>query len=356
MPDSTDFIDINKFIQSNLSAYKQSHNQNVGLRIKSELSILDYVPQAGFTLKRIGNRGLYTTVEHDSMRIDPVKNCYYFNSQADSDSIIGFVAKYIFNGDMKAAIKELSSHLDSDHSVNYQRQISPVSSPDINKDEIPFVLPLADANMRRVYAYLIKSRYIDPAIVQYFTDQKMLYQDTHGNCVFVSYNSDNSPVFACYRGTNTHIRFLGDVKGADYNHGFYIDHGSKELIVTESVIDAMSIMSILKAKGKDFKQYNYLQLAGTQKSESLFYHLNHNNSINHVLLCLDNDSAGRISSISIRDALKKDFKLTAYSMHFPDHKDWNETLVKCINLGRSPADLPLFDKKSSKIHKRNIER
>ena len=41
------------------------------------------------------------------------------------------------------------------------------------------------------------------------------------------------------------------------------------MIVTESVIDAMSIMSILKGQGKDYKQYDYLPLSGTDKHESL---------------------------------------------------------------------------------------
>mgnify|MGYP000022466764 FL=1 len=74
--------------------------------------------------------------------------------------------------------------------------------------------------MRRVYAYLTKSRYIAPEIVQDFVDRKMLYQDVNGNCVFVAYDSEGKPNFASLRGTLSDVRFLGDLKGCDYKKGF----------------------------------------------------------------------------------------------------------------------------------------
>lgn len=79
----------------------------------------------------------------------------------------------------------------------------------------------------------------------------------------------NSLFLLANRGTNTEKRFVADVENSDYEHGFYINNGSEKLIVTESVIDAMSIMSILKAKGIDYKSYDYLPLAGAAKFESL---------------------------------------------------------------------------------------
>ena len=41
------------------------------------------------------------------------------------------------------------------------------------------------------------------------------------------------------------------------------------MIVTESVIDAMSVMTILQAQGKDWKAYDYLPLGGTGKYEPI---------------------------------------------------------------------------------------
>ena len=88
--------------------------------------------------------------------------------------------------------------------------------------------------MRKVFAYLTKSRFINQEIVQDFVTQHMLYQDLKGNCVFVSYDND-IPVFGCLRGTNTYKRFLGDLPGCNYQKGFFINGKGSELIVTESV-------------------------------------------------------------------------------------------------------------------------
>ena len=51
--------------------------------------------------------------------------------------------------------------------------------------------------MRKVFAYLTKSRFINQEIVQDFVTQHMLYQDLKGNCVFVSYDNDIPVLDVC---------------------------------------------------------------------------------------------------------------------------------------------------------------
>ena len=292
LPEQLTFETMQKFINTHIDEYMNINYTVLGERIKNEVSILDYVPLAGFTLKKIGNHGLYTTVEHDSLIIDPYKNCYWFNSRGDADSVIGFVTKYIYNGDAKMAIKELSEKLNnSDFSFNIA--ITPEASVEKPKE---LILPPKNSDMRKVFAYLTKSRFINQEIVQDFVTQHMLYQDLKGNCVFVSYDND-IPVFGCLRGTNTYKRFLGDLPGCNYQKGFFINGKGSELIVTESVIDAMSIMSILKEKGLDYKNYSFLSLSGVDKNNALKFHLDHNKKFQSVLLALDNDSAGKKISI-----------------------------------------------------------
>lgn len=361
LPDVHSFDAINTFIQQNFSNYTAEHNRRVGERIKSEISILDYVPIAGLTLKPIGGQGLYTTVEHDSMRIDPRKNCYYFNSRADADSVIGFVAKYIYDGDFSAAIKDLTARLDNqEFPVSSSTVINQRLHSDATKE---LQLPLPGNNMRRVFAYLTKTRYIDPDIVQHFVDNKMLYQDTYGNCVFLSYENDR-PVFSNLHGTNTYRRFVGDVKGCDYLRGFFIDNQSNNLIVTESIIDAMSIMTILKKKDIDFCKYDYLQLSGNTKLNSLYYHIE-NQSISNILLSLDNDNGGRSATNKIIVGLQTEYQNVTFSIHIPAAKDWNQELIDYINRGKSPADIDFFaphtdgrlqPQKTSLTNKKLIER
>ena len=168
----------------------------------------------------------------------------------------------------------------------------------------------------------------------------MLYQDQMGNCVFVSYNKDKQPVFACKRGTSTEKRFVADVKNSDYEQGFYINNGSEKLIVTESVIDAMSIMSILKAKGIDYKSYDYLPLAGAAKFESLMNHL-HDDVTKEVNLALDNDKGGIENAQTIKELIAKEGIDLDEHDWIPDYKDWNEELKEAFKHGRSFADIKL---------------
>ena len=67
--------------------------------------------------------------------------------------------------------------------------------------------------------------------MQEMVNRRQLYQDTHGNCVFLSYESgeDGKAVFACRRGTNTFKPFYGDVEGCDYSKCFYFDNQAEKL-------------------------------------------------------------------------------------------------------------------------------
>lgn len=344
LPQEPSFENLKIFIADHIDQYMKLRYTMLGERIKKEVSILDYVRQAGFTLKRVGNQGLYTTMEHDSLIIDPHRNCYWFNSVGDADSVIGFVAKYIFDGDVKAAIDELASRLnDSD----YQPTVRAKPGNTMEKERKELVLPKKNHDMRRVFAYLTKTRLIDPDIVQEFVIRDMLYQDIRGNCVFVAAGRDGNPVFVSLRGTNTHKRFIGDAEGSDYQQGFFIDNKSDSLIVTESVIDSMSIMAILKHKKIDYHKYNYLPLSGVDKFLALYYQLDYRN-IRKVLLAFDNDAAGhkmaRVIAAKLED--RPDLQV---SIHIPEAKDWNQEIIDSFKAARPLSDINFFRKRQSDV-------
>ena len=72
-----------------------------------------------------------------------------------------------------------------------------------------FVLPPKNLEMRRVFAYLIKNRYIDRDVVSFFAKQKLLYESCelsadktkeYHNAVFVGYDENGVPCHAHKRG------------------------------------------------------------------------------------------------------------------------------------------------------------
>ena len=60
---------------------------NVYQIIKEQIRIIDYAPRLGFTVKRKGK--YYSLKEHDSVIIDPEKNCFWRNSVPTIGTAIG---------------------------------------------------------------------------------------------------------------------------------------------------------------------------------------------------------------------------------------------------------------------------
>lgn len=283
-----------------------------------KISITEYARQMGFTPVKIGS--YYTLKEHDSVRIDPRKNIFFRNSTGDRGTVIDFVMA--FKGvSCGEAIKLLCDEIELPKVYKEQNSV-----PQKKKE---LILPAKARNMKNVFAYLVKTRCINQKIVQEMVDRDMLYQDERNNCVFVSRNENGKSVFATVRGTNTDKKWVGDLSGCDYSHSFFIDNCSRNLIVTESVIDAMSMMDIKEQKGENHQEYNYLSVSGLGKSrEALGYHLG-KTLYDIVFLAFDNDDKGREIAKEMKKHIESINQDISVSMLIPEAaKDWNEELQK----------------------------
>lgn len=293
------------------------------------ISIVDYAEEIGFHPYKIGH--YYSLKEHDSVRIDPDKNIFVQNSTGAGGSVIDFAMT--FQGmDLKRAIRTLGGKTAAG---SVQERKDP--DPETRKEKIgDLKLPEKDSTMKNIFAYLIKTRGIDQTIVQEMVQRKALYQDIHKNCVFVSRDDSGKPVFACIRGTNTYKKFVADAFGCDYSYGLFLPNGGDRLIVTESAIDAMSVMNLLEIGGTDHKAYDYLALSGCGKTEVIETHLrNHDYRI--VDLCLDNDEAGRRAAKALSVRIKEISKAAVYTELPGNEKDYNDVLkqVKSANITKA---------------------
>ena len=296
------------------------------------ISIVDYAEEIGFHPYKVGH--YYSLKEHDSVRIDPDKNIFVQNSTGSGGSVIDFAMT--FQGmDLKHAIRTLGGRTSSGH-----EKTGP--EPGARKEKIvDLKLPEKDGTMRNIFAYLIKTRGIDQAIVQEMVQRKALYQDIHKNCVFVSRDDNGKPVFASIRGTNTYKKFVADAFGCDYSYGLFLPNGGNRLIVTESAIDAMSVMNLLELGGTDHKAYDYLALSGCGKTEVIETHLlNHDYRI--VDLCLDNDEAGKRAANALAVRIKEVSKAAVYTELPVNEKDYNDVLkqVKSADITKTKGLQP----------------
>lgn len=295
-------------------------------RIREEVSILDYAKSIGFTPVRKGR--YYSLKEHDSIMIDVDRNVYWQNSVPGSGRCIGEQGSVIdfamrFNHmTCYEAIKEFEQIISGYYEVRKTKGQN-------NKQQSPgeLILPERDINMRKVFAYLTKTRCIAQSIVQDMVNRKILYQDKNGNCVFVGYDIEdkNKIIFATKRGTNTKKPFYGDVKGCNYDKCLYIDNDSDILCVTEAVIDAMSIMTMTV---NDDTKFDYLVLAGIGKWKCIDIYLK-TGKFRKVIIAVDNDKAGIEIAEIIWNFMEQHYSSIEKSKVLPplkQGKDWNKVL------------------------------
>lgn len=313
--------------KNEMDARQKEINTQIIREIESKIKIVDVASQMGYTLKREGWH--YTIKEHDSVRIDVDRNLFIRYSNGHRGSVIDFISE--FNNQPKnEVISELASKINLDY--NFQASHS-IQRKEKNQEEVPVLtLPEKGQNMKNIFAYLTQSRYLDSEIVQEMVEKKQLYQDQNRNCVFVSYKNQQ-PVFASLCGTNTFLKFKGDVKGCDYSQGWFVDYSSNYLYVTESPIDAMSKMSLMRMSNKNYHFFDQLSLSGVTKTEAVFEHLKEK-KYKEIWVGVDADKAGADCYQEIKDKIKKEFpnvKVVRDETKFT--KDWNDELKYLFSKG-----------------------
>ena len=126
----------------------------------------------------------------------------------------------------------------------------------------PFVLPPANSNMRRVYAYLVKQRNIDRSVVAHFAREKLLYEDAdYHNAVFVGTDEDGVPRHAHKRSANSFGKaFRLNVEGCDPRHSFHHIGTDRSLYVFEAPIDMLSYITL---HPEGWQSHSYVACCGT---------------------------------------------------------------------------------------------
>ena len=154
----------------------------------------DLLISLGYQVKRIGR--YYTTQEMDSIRIKDRRTWFRYSEGVGGDAIT-FLQRF-YNKSFPEAVEYLLTW------HGRARDSPPVSTPQQTKEKeekVPFTLPPANVDHRRVFAYLRK-RGIAPQVIRGFVEAGLLYEDAqHHNCVFVGRDQSGAPVFANQRGT-----------------------------------------------------------------------------------------------------------------------------------------------------------
>lgn len=272
----------------------------------------------GVELKRCGSEMLW----EDGGRVTIRGNLWYSQYEQVGGNAVQFVQKF-YNKSYTDAIQML-----------LDEKIEPLRVERREHQEKHFELPKPNKDMRQVFAYLLKARFIDREVIKHFAHEKLLYEsEEHHNCVFVGVDKEGNPRHAHKRGTYTlGESFKGNVDDCDSRYSFHYTGASNRIYVFEAPIDMLSYITLHK---DNWQEHSYVSLCSVA-DHALVQMLKDNPQINKIYLCLDNDSAGIESEWRIRQHLNE-LGYGDVSFVRPKYKDWNEILKAQNGIEPLPA-------------------
>ena len=319
------------------------------------IDLLDYVTQGGYSFFQSAANE-YRLKEHDSLVIS--NNKWKWFSQDIGGDTLDFVTKYEGKG-FKEAMEILLGEKGKEKVKEYDSKSKEQEVKEITK------LPEKADNYRRLFAYLNKTRKIDPTIIQDMINDGKLYQENqYNNCVFIGKNKDEDVKYCLKVGTNTYKKYKGEIKGSNKAYGIElcVAQESEKVYIYESIIDAMSHATMIKIQGGNYKEHNRISL-GCVADMKLEQFLKDHPNIKVIVSCLDNDKAGIEATEKIKDKYTKE----GYQIKriLPINKDFNDDLVAAFEKHEkktmSEVDKDIKEKKESYIpaesrYKRAMER
>ena len=186
-----------------------------------------------------------------------------------------------------------------------------------------FVLPEPHSDMHRVYAYLIKQRFIAPEIITHFAKAHTLYEDAKfHNAVFVGLDENGTPRQASKRSTITFGQaFKMTVEGSDTRYSFSHFGTSGRLFIFEAPIDMLSFLTLYP---DNWQQHSYIAANGVYE-KAVLQALETHPDLQEIVICTDNDEGGIDAAYRFRDVLRE-HGYENVKRFAPPLKDWNEVL------------------------------
>ena len=285
--------------------------------LANSVDLEEFLRMRGEKLERVGreHKLIYcdSSGRHDSITLRG--STWFDHKNQIGGGAIKFMQEF-YGMDFQTAVQELLGQ-----TVTPLSHSPPKVSAKEEKKE--FRLPEANTNMHRVYAYLIKQRFISPDIISHFAKQHTLYEDKeHHNAVFVGVDENGVPRQASKRSTNSYGNsFRITCQGSDTRYSFAHFGESKRLYVFEAPIDMMSFLTLYP---NDWQKHSCIAMNGVYENAVLAALKNHSN-LSEVILCVDNDEGGIEAVDRLRDILREN-GYENVRRFAPKFKDWNEDL------------------------------
>ncbi len=280
--------------------------------------LVSYLGGCGGHVKRVGSTYQYIYTDgsgtHDSVTIHGGK--WYDHKNQRGGYAVKFLQEFLGFSFQDSVIELLGGHCSAQTQNRvYREPPKPVIKP--------FELPEPNSDMRRVFAYLTKQRFISPDIISHFAHEHKIYEDgKYHNAVFVGMDENGTPKQASVRSTLSFGKtFRITVASSDTKYSFSHFGNDEKLFVFEAPIDMLSFITLYQ---KDWQQHSYIAMNGVYES-AVLKALESHSDLRSVYLCTDNDEGGIEAAERLRDILVEKGYTDIYRIS-PKQKDWNEVL------------------------------
>lgn len=323
-------------------------------RLRRELRnvpILSVCEELGISYRKNGNSSrTFCLEDHDSCVIWPDRNTFKRFSTGDSGDAVAFLMTFgeeftgnrYFNS-LVYSMRWIQEHL-ADEKIEIKEMFQNISGK-----KRKLVLPERSSDNLKAVSYLRDQRGICEEVILRWIRDGNLYEGVHKgrsrktgrpyelhNCVFIAKDENGTPYQGMQRSTLSAPGSGGkwDLEGNDYSRAFCFGDpsSSRSIVVTEAVIDAMSLQTIYRGNPY-YEESCYVSLNGAQKYDGLISLVKNSRNIDDVTLCLDRDEAGEKASKEIAELIRGiEDRHARVDLHFPPtHKDWNEELTAGYN-------------------------
>ena len=298
-------------------------------QLANSVNLAEYLRVRGEKLERVGREHKLIYYDgsgrHDSITIHGSK--WFDHKNQVGGGAIMFMQEF-YDMDFQTAVQELLGQ-----TVTPLSNIPPKADTQEPKPR-EFKLPEPNSDMHRVYAYLIKQRFIAPEVITHFAKQHTLYEDKeHHNAVFVGIDENGVPRQASKRSTNSYGNsFRITCQGSDTRYSFAHFGENERLYVFEAPIDMLSFLTLYP---KDWQKHSCIAMNGVYENAVLTALKSHSN-LSEIVLCVDNDEGGIEAVDRLRDILHENGYPNVKRLA-PEFKDWNECLKSQNGVEPLPA-------------------
>ncbi len=291
--------------------------------------LVSFLQSHGEQVKKVGSTYKYFYTDgsgtHDSVTIHGGK--WYDHKNQHGGYAVKFLQEFLGFSFQDSVIELLGGHCNTQEACSAPREApKPVQKP--------FELPEPNIDMRRVFAYLTKQRFIAPNIISYFAHEHKIYEDSkYHNVLFVGTDENGIPKQASVRSTISFGKtFRMTVEGSDTKYSFSHFGNDEKLFVFEAPIDMLSFITLYQ---KDWQQHSYIAMNGVYES-AVLKALESHSDLQNVYICTDNDEGGIEAAERLRDILAEKGYTEIFRIA-PQQKDWNDSLKQLHGVEYLPA-------------------